>query len=123
MPTMPLFEAPEPWKRVRGDDPPTSQAAARANIITRGTHRAKALAFFAAKGEEGGTDWELCLTTGVGVNSINRRRGDLLAMKLVRDSGRTKATNTGSPAIVWVITDEGVSKMAQIGSPDSRASG
>ena len=52
---------------------------------------------------EGLTDFELADLAGMQQNSIGKRRGELVAHGLVRDSGRRRPSTTGSPAIVWEV--------------------
>ena len=50
----------------------------------------------------GATDEEQQDALGMNPSTQRPRRGELVAMKLVRDSGRTRRTRSGRRATVWV---------------------
>lgn len=86
----------------RVPDRDTSIRAARIAAPNAGTKRALALDLL--QQHPGGlTDFELAELSGCQQNSIGKRRGELMAMGLVRDSGRRRPSTTGSPAIVWEV--------------------
>lgn len=60
------------------------------------------------RSRHGLTDEELGLPTWLDVhhNALRARRGELVKMGLVRDSGRTRKTRSGRAAIVWEINPE-----------------
>lgn len=53
------------------------------------------------------TDFELAAITGRKQTSIGKRRGELVAQGLCVDSGQRRPSDTGSPAVVWALTDLG----------------
>ena len=88
----------------RATDPPTSHAAAQRQTgeqISK-SHR---LVLDLLRANPGGlTDFELATRTGKKQTSIGVRRGELVRMGLVRNSGLTRPSDTGSDAAVWVAT-------------------
>lgn len=99
-----LFDEP----RARSSDPETSHAAARA--VRAGTWRARVLESFRAArsaGHDGLTDRELeLLWPEARPQTVRTRRSELAAEGYVVDSGRTRRTDAGLEAIVWVLADE-----------------
>ena len=91
----------------RSTDPHTSHEAARRMRPRAGTHRGRTLAAYDTARDGGLTDFELSDLTGIQVSSIGVRRGELTRAGLLEDSGRTRPSPAGSPAIVWVITANG----------------
>jgi CRP-like cAMP-binding protein len=87
----------------RVPDRDTSVSAAKAVAPSRVTNRAVALDLL-RKHPGGLTDFELADLSGLQQNSIGKRRGELVAQGLVRDSGLRRPSTTGSPAIVWEAT-------------------
>jgi hypothetical protein len=88
----------------RVPDRDTSIAAARGASSKAGTNRAIALEIL-RNHPDGLTDFELSEISKIQQNSIGKRRGELVAAGLVRDSGKRRPSWTGSPSIVWVVTD------------------
>lgn len=87
----------------RRTDPETSHAAGARAGTNASTHRARALELLRVA-PTGLTDFELADLTGLQQTSIGKRRGELRDAGLVRDSGRRRASPSGSPAIVWEAT-------------------
>lgn len=85
----------------------TERAAAAANAGRSGSQRRRVLEAIAGAGSDGHTDFELERLLGLNRPSPGNRRGELVTAGLVANSGRTRKTNTGSPAVVWVLTDAG----------------
>jgi hypothetical protein len=83
----------------------TEQAAADRIAPKAGTLRAQALTCFQKAGSNGLTDWELHLEMAVRYSTAIPRRYELQHDGWVRDSGSRRATDSGSPAIVWVLAD------------------
>jgi len=92
----------DPAHNVRATDPETSYLAAFRHPFKRTNLRWRCYAALRAVGGSGYTDDELHLTTGIALNSANKRRGELTQAGLVIDSGGRRLTRAGSPAIVWV---------------------
>jgi len=86
----------------RVPDRDTSIAAARSAASSAGKSRALALEIL-RNHPKGLTDFELADLAGMQQTSIGKRRGELVAQGLVRDSGRRRPSTTGSPAIVWEV--------------------
>ena len=102
-----------PWiGTARGEvDPPaiaessTSRAAARRVRGRVSTVRRRVLDALRAAGSVGRTDAELSAELGVAENTTRPRRVLLRAEGVVVDSGKRRATQTGSLAVVWVLTE------------------
>lgn len=54
-------------------------------------------------GSHGRTDEETGTELGMLLHSVSPRRGELVKLGVVRDSGRTRPTSSGRPAIVWAV--------------------
>jgi hypothetical protein len=103
VPTLNLFDlAPDP-------DPPaqshsaTSMAAARDIRPSAAAMREQVYAALAAAGDAGMTDEQIQDALNMGGSTQRPRRGELQKAGRVRDSGRTRPTRSGKPAVVWVI--------------------
>ena len=71
-----------------------------------GSQRARVLDALREVGDDGATDYELWAVHGVGARPHvpGSRRGELIADGWpIIDSGRRRKTDTGMPAIVWVL--------------------
>jgi hypothetical protein len=90
-----LFDDVPP--NVRNTDPDTSHAAAAVN---RDTDRARALAVH-RQHPDGLTDFELGDLMGRQQTSAGKRRGELVALGFICDSGTRRPAPSGSSAIVW----------------------
>ncbi len=64
--------------------------------------RARVLAFIVEQGPHGATDDEGEAVLGIKPQTYTPRRGELVALRLVVDSGRRRNTASGRPAAVWV---------------------
>ena len=64
--------------------------------------RARVLAFIVEQGPHGATDDEGEAVLGIKPQTYTPRRGELVALGLVVDSGRRRNTASGRPAAVWV---------------------
>lgn len=85
--------------------PTDTQLAAGARTAPRiRGHRARILALLQRQGV---TDEQIATATGLGLNTVRPRRGELVSQGLVEDSGQRGRTATGSPAIIWRVTDAG----------------
>lgn len=97
-----MFDSPG----VRATDPDTSREAAAVNKPRAATHRTLALQVLRA--HPGGlTDFELAALTGLAQTSVGKRRGELRDVGFVADSGKRRPSPSGSPAIVWQVTEYG----------------
>lgn len=65
--------------------------------------RARILAFIVAQGPEGATDDEGEASLRIKPQTYTPRRGELVALRLVVDSGSRRKTTSGRPAAVWVV--------------------
>lgn len=87
----------------------TSRQAAVKVFPRTGTQRRRILNYLEAGWDgattTGATDEELQRALRMSGNSVRPRRGELVAGGWVKDSGRTRATEAGDDAIVWVVTD------------------
>jgi hypothetical protein len=111
-----LFSAPRLSRSAVGENTPgklhrhahdTERIAAEMVRPRTGTLRAKALVTIAAAGENGLTHGELAETTGERHYSIAPRVTELVDQGWIVDSGRRRPTDTGSPAIVWILSEAG----------------
>ena len=64
--------------------------------------RARVLAFIVEQGPHGAIDDEGEAVLGIKPQTYTPRRGELVALGLVVDSGRRRNTASGRPAAVWV---------------------
>lgn len=92
----------------RSTDPATSRAAAHDQRRRTGLPHRRVLAALFAAGERGLTDFELEKVTGRKQTSYGVRRGELVRAGLVRNTGITRPSDTGSDAAVWAITPAGI---------------
>lgn len=97
----PADERPAPTHH-NGSD--TEHEAADLMTPKAGTLRERALNAIASAGDAGLTDHELSETTNVYLYSIAPRRGELLRLGWVEDSGTRRLTPGGVHAIVWTLT-------------------
>lgn len=67
--------------------------------------RARVLAFIVEQGPHGATDDEGEAALGIKPQTYTPRRGELVALRLVVDSGRRRPTASGRPAAVWVLSE------------------
>lgn len=86
----------------------TQQAAARAASKTARPRRVQVLLAIAAAGSNGLTDDELVTHLRIGPNTVRPRRGELVEAGLVIDSGVRRASQSGNPATVWILTADGI---------------
>lgn len=80
----------------------TSDVAARRIAGSAPNLRARILANIVACGADGATDDEGEAALGIKPQTYTPRRGELVALGLVADSGRRRNTGSGRPATVWV---------------------
>ena len=97
----------------RNTDPETSHEAAAAAAMRAGTDRALALRALARAGDRGLTDFELEAATRIKQTSIGKRRGELVKSGYVEFAGSKRPAPSGSPAMVWRVTDRGLQAAAQ----------
>lgn len=89
---------PAPYQRHSA----TSKAAAIGIEPKAGTKRAKVLEYLRSCSAQGATDEEMQQCIPMSPNTQRPRRVELLAAKLIKDSGRTRKTVGGDDAVVWV---------------------
>ncbi|MBX3404147.1 MAG: hypothetical protein KF699_12115 [Phycisphaeraceae bacterium] len=80
----------------------TSGVAADRIAVHAKDLRARVLAFIVGQGPHGATDDEGEAALGIKCQTYTPRRGELVALGLVVDSGRRRNTVSGRPAAVWV---------------------
>jgi hypothetical protein len=85
---------------------PTSRAAAVGIAPRAGTKRALVMDFL-LDNPQGATDEEMQQCIPMSANTQRPRRVELLAAKLIKDSGRTRKTVGGDEAVVWVAVVRG----------------
>lgn len=95
-----------PAHRHAGDT--ENAAAASASLVSGKTRRVVLKAFIRRASEDGGgyTDEELAKATGLRHYTAAPRRGELVKLGLVVDSGIRRPTTSGHNAIVWKFRDE-----------------
>jgi hypothetical protein len=86
------------------NDPETSRAAARKAAGGAANHRHRILQLLAQRGDYGTTAYEAFLNTGGVRHAAGTRLGELERAGLVAKTERRRDTDTGSPAVVWVLT-------------------
>lgn len=86
----------------RAGAPETSRLAADRIAGHARTLRARVLAFIMQQGAHGATDDEAEAVLGIKPQTYTPRRGELVALELVVDSGRRRPTSSGRSAVVWV---------------------
>jgi hypothetical protein len=83
---------------------PTSVAAAEAIKPAASGDRVRIALWLRLCGEEGATDEEIQHGLQMNPSTQRPRRVELVRAGLVADSGRTRKTNSGCKAVVWVTT-------------------
>jgi hypothetical protein len=83
----------------------TSKAAAKAIEPHINSQQQAMLHWYRTYGSNGVTDQEMVDSSGFSGDSVRPRRGELVSMGLVVDSGRTRATKTGRQATVFVAKE------------------
>lgn len=91
---------PGEFAMVRTSDPDTSKEAAAGATLNAATLRARCLEALRAHAD-GLTDFELAAHVGSQQTSAGKRRGELVAQGLVRNSGNRRPSPSGAAAIVW----------------------
>lgn len=81
---------------------PTSIAAACAIESCARTLRARVLNFLKERGKYGATDEEMQMLLSMNPSTQRPRRIALCEKSMVRDSGKTRKTQSGRQATVWV---------------------
>lgn len=84
----------------------TSRAAAILAIPRAGTQRRKVLNFLIQQGENGAIDEEIQNALEMVANTQRPRRIELVALKLVTDSGRKRKTKAVRDATIWIATTD-----------------
>lgn len=97
----------------RASDPDTSHEAARRAQVRAGTNRARALVAHWIH-HAGLTDFELADICHSGQTSIGKRRGELVRLGLVEATTGRRPSPTGSPAVVWRITPDGMTEAERL---------
>lgn len=82
----------------------TSRAAAE-SVVNAGTLREKVRDFI-ADSDDGATDEEVQIGLGLSGNTVRPRRRELEKAGHVVDSGRTRATQSGRQAVVWIAKED-----------------
>lgn len=82
----------------------TSKDAAASIEPAAGTLRSRVWGFLVERGANGATDEEIQNMLDMAQNTERPRRIELVNGGLVRDSGRTRLTQSNRRAVVWEIT-------------------
>ena len=91
---------PGEFAMVRTSDPSTSKEAAAGASVNAAKLRARCLEVLRAH-PAGLTDFQLADLVGSQQTSAGKRRGELVAQGLVRNSGERRPSPSGAAAIVW----------------------
>lgn len=90
---------------------PETQRRAALEVYPRtGTARRRVLDAIAYARDFGRTDEELMRQLQMMLNTVRPRRNELLGAGWVADSGKRRRTATGSEAVVWVLTEQGLAQ-------------
>lgn len=92
----------------RSTDPDTAVAAAATATEGMTHNQIAVLTALAAAGDRGMIDHDHEPVNGLKQDTAGKRRGELVALGLVADSGERRKTPRGSKAIVWVLTPAGL---------------
>jgi len=96
-----LFDTPSaPLPFVKGSD--TSEDAAKSMGASAGVLRAEVLRFLEDAGSDGATDEEIQIALSMNPSTERPRRGELVELGAVKDSGTRRPTTSGRQAGVWV---------------------
>lgn len=88
--------------------------AARFDTLPRsGTARYRVLTFIYNKRKRGATDEEMRNALGMRYSTQCARRLELVEGDWIEDSGRTRLTEAGNNATVWVMSSEGKRKLEE----------
>lgn len=103
-----LFSAPP----FHAGDPDTSREAAASAAVTADAHRERIALYLLRVGDHGATAYEAYVATGGARPHVaGTRLGELEHPKhglaLVEKTARRRPTDTGRPAVVYVLTDAG----------------
>lgn len=71
------------------------------------TIKLKLMAYWRMRGDTGATDYEAARDTGIKRLTVGATRNDLYHGRLVLDTGRTRLTDSGRPAMVWRVPRAG----------------
>ena len=89
----------------RHNAPPGTSGAAAGRIASHAKDlRARVLAYIVGQGPHGSTDDEGEAVLGIKPQTYTPRRGELVNLGLVVDSGRRRNTASGRPAAVWIAS-------------------
>jgi len=83
----------------------TSEVAAKMLAARTPNQRARIYRAISASGAHGLTDDEGETQLGIFAASYSPRRGELVKLGLIRDTGNRRLTQRGCPAAVWVVVD------------------
>lgn len=97
--------SPQIGPTARRDAPATSHEAAARIREHAPVQRERVLGFIAGRGAAGAIDAEIEAGLGLRAQSVSPRRGELVRLGLVRDSGARRPTPSGRRAIVWVAIE------------------
>lgn len=100
---------PEPRTgRARSSDPSTSKAGAVAVSYRANSQKARLLQAFVSAGEQGRTDEEAAMASGVSMRSCFWKRcSELREDGMIEDIGITRAGDAGVPRMVCRVTNAG----------------
>lgn len=82
---------------------PTSVEAAQKALGGSGSQRRRVFDVIRVCKERGATDNEIAEALDLDGNSVRPRRKELEEMGMIRNSGKTRNTRSGSNAIIWVL--------------------
>lgn len=101
--------------RTHGHDPVTSRMAAKRQAVTSGTNRFRVLEFLRSCGVRGATGYEIGRNLNMLRTAADTRRKELAEVGLVETRPNVlRPTDTGSPAQVHVITENGLAALSEL---------
>lgn len=103
----------QPHAYVQNGAKPTAAAAAAKAKPGSGTQRGRVLRCIVDAGAEGVTDDQVRDRLGLELNTIRPRRLELVEAGYVIDSGDTRMTPSGNPAVVWLATLDGATAVEE----------
>jgi hypothetical protein len=106
-----LFDHPA----ARATDPETSHMAAGRALSRKASDQRLVLAIHAAN-PDGLTDFELAEIADRAQTSLGVRRGELRDHGLIVNSGLRRPSPSGSPSIVWWLTEAGLRAALEVAS-------
>lgn len=97
----------------RKDGPATMEQAAHLVYPRSGSDRLRVLVFIVENEAEGATDWEIEQHLRMKHQTASARRRELEKDGWLEPTGKTRPTDTGTPAQTYRVTEQGLAKWAE----------